>query len=529
MKPKAMIYRDEYIVLSDVPEQEKQLIHKSIKKAVTAADGRVVVPWSWENAAWLSTVGLPAVSPVFRDYDFPMPPNWQLTTHQPRITDFVVRNRKAYVFSGTGTGKTAAITWACDYLLRIEAIKKVLIICPLSVMRDAWIPTINAILLNKHSVAELHHYNKKTRLKRLKENHTFYVINFDGIASLSDELFDMNFDVVVIDESTAIKNANTQRWKLIYPLVKKSFFTWLLTGTPVPQGPADAYGQIKMLDKFGSLRMPFSAWENETTLAVTEYKRVPKKGWMDIVFKYMRPAIKIETRDVVDLPPITKSYRNVPFTKTQQAAIDSLVKHNMVRLDGNLVEGDNKAIMLLKLAQICAGCVFDTEGNLIEVKPTPRLQEVLDLVQQSEGKVLIYAPFRGAVDLIAKHLQQHGIKCGVIHGGVSKTARQKLFNAFQREDKSVLQVLSAVPDAMAHGVTATAASHIIWYAPTAKSEIYLQANGRMERMGQTQRMQLTHLWGHQREKDLYEALQNMEAGQSALLKLYYKLTKGVLN
>lgn len=528
-KRRIEVFEDRLLVLSGSGEDVER-VQSSLPKTWLLPDpGEVAMPWDFENAAWLTAVGYPSVSPILRDYDWPCPPDWNVMSHQYRIADFCVRNRRGYVLAGTGTGKTASVIWAVDYLMRLGYVRRVLVLCPLSVISDAWLPTVSKLLIGRTRVHALVGDHAK-RSKIAQDNAAWHIVNFDGLGAkgLFEILLANDYDCVVVDESTAIKNRNTERWKLVYPLVRKAAWAWQLTGTPTPQGPKDAYGQLCLFDRFGAKRITMTRWEDLTTFAVSKYRRIPRKDWQKIVANYMRPAIKVNTRDCVDLPPITYTARKVPLTKPQAAAIKALSTDKVVKLGGVQVSADNQAILLNKLCQICAGAVYDENGDIVEVKASGRLAEVEYLFEQAEGKVIVYAPFRGAVQMIAEHLRKKDFKVGIVHGGISATARQKVFDAFQREDKSELDGLIAVPSAMAHGVTLTRASVVCWYAPVDKTETYLQANARMERKGQKQHMTVVELWGHPRERELYSVLAGRTQGMLSLLDIYQKIAKGVI-
>lgn len=522
---KVEIYKDRLLVLTGTEEQLQPLT--AAPKHWLLPGGGLAVPWTWRDSAWLTAQGVPAVSPIFRDYDWPMPTDWRLMSHQARIADFCVRNRRGYVLAGTGSGKSASLTWATDYLLQVGAVKRVLVIAPLSVMSDAWTPTLGRLLLGRRRHAELYG-TKELRLARARGDHDYHIINVDGLKNdeVHAQLMRNKYDAVVIDESTMIKTASTARWKLVKPLVDQATFAWQLTGTPTPQGPDDAHGQLKMFDRFGTLDMPLTWWQNLTSYKVTKFKRVPLAGWQDTVHKYMRPAISFKTRDCIDLPPITYIHRKVPITKVQEKAIAALLTHNAVRLDGQLVQAPNQAIVFAKLAQILAGAAYGEDGTVIEVRPTQRLEETAHIMGQAEGKVIVFAPIKAAVRLIAEDMRKRGFKVATITGDVSKNQRQKIFDEFQKPGRETLDGLIAVPDAMSHGVTLTEASDTVWYAPVSKAEVYQQAIARMERQGQKRHMNVVHLWGHPRERDLYDALKSRGKGASKLQALYDKLVRG---
>lgn len=524
---KISLFKEKLLVVKGAPA-ELQKVRTLPKYWDLPSGDSVAVPWTYEDAAWLTAVGYPSVSPMPRDYDFPCPPDWTVMAHQIRIADFLIRNRRAYCLAGTGTGKTASVLWAIDYLYQLGHIKKVLVVCPLSVMLDAWVPTVPKLFFTRHAIAAIR--GTPGKKQRLAESDCFiHVINPDALEGVHGQLLKNNYDVVVIDESTMVKNKQTERWTLIKPLVDKALFSWQLTGTPCPQGPMDAYGQLCLFDRFNSVdghHMSFKYWQLATQIQLNKFKWLNKKDWQQTVARYMWPAIRIKTRDCIDLPPRTDARRWVALTKYQDAAIKVLVKEQKVSLAGFEVSAPNRAILMNKLAQICCGAVLDRHGEAVELTPTRRLEECDYVLGQAEGKVLIFVPFRSAVDTVATYLRKKGWKVATMNGATPVGQRQKIFDKLQGEDRSELDCLVAVPQCLAHGVTLTEADNIIWYAPAPSNEIYEQATARMERNGQRRHMTVTELWSHPREKELYDVIAGRAQGQLTLLDICNNLLHG---
>lgn len=522
---KTTLYKKKALVISG-SDSELQLARQvAPTEVIELGNGQVGLPWNYRNSALLALAELPTVSPIYRDYKWPGPKSFRPYQHQMICADFLCLRKKAYCFAGTGTGKTAIGIWAAHYLYTLGLIKRVLVLCPSSVLLDAWKPTTAKLMFGvaDHVVIE---GTVKKKQKQVKTDALFHITNYEALKGLHREFMQNDYDVIILDESTKIKNRETDLWSLVKPLVNKAQYAWQMTGTPTPMGPKDAFGQICMFDGFGNVKPNIYWWENLTTWKVNEFKRIPLDGWQATVARYMKPAIRIKTRDCIDLPPITYASRYLPLTAVQTAAIKMLRSQETVNLAGKDIVGDNQAILLNKVVQICCGAVLAEDGQVVEMKPTKRLNECLEIIHSEDGKVIIFAPFRAAVDSIARYLRQKSIKTGVIHGGISKSARQKVFDAFQQGTKEEMQVIVGVPSAFAHGVTLTEASHTVWFAPYASTEVYLQANARMERNGQKRHMTVTEIWGDPREKQLYDIIAGRADAQLTLLDIYKSIVKG---
>lgn len=154
--------------------------------------------------------------------------------------------QRAFCFNEQGTGKTASVIWASDYLMQKGVIKRVLVLCPLSIMKSAWQQDLFKFAM--HRSCSVAHGDAKTRRKILQAGSEFVIINFDGLAVVKDEVLKGGFDLIVVDEASAYKNAQTNRWKILREVVDKVGRLWMLTGTPAAQSPIDAYGLAKLVN-----------------------------------------------------------------------------------------------------------------------------------------------------------------------------------------------------------------------------------------------------------------------------------------
>ena len=481
----------------------------------------VAMKWTYRNACMLTLCGIACPSPIFIDYDFPRPPSWDVFGHQYRIADFACRNRRAYILAGMGSGKTASALWASDFMKQQGVIKSVLIVCPLSVMTDAWLKTVPALFLGKRSILPIHGTHK---LANINKDADYHVINFDGLQHTEKALLKKKWDLVIVDESVMVKNAKAKRSQVTRKLIARADFAWLMTGKPTPQSPLDAHGQLYVIDKY---KHGAGWWKELTQLKVSEFKWINRDGWQNIVHQYMQPAIRVETRDCIDLPELIRLPRFVELTKPQKEAIDILRKERIVSINGEQVVADNEAVLRIKLLQIANGAVRTGEEEVVEFKPTGRLAVVEEAVDQSESKTIVFAPFRAVVKMIARHLTDKGYRVGIITGETPSKLRQEIFDSIQSDDEDSLQVIVAVPQAMSHGVTLTNASMMVWFSPIDSNDVYRQAIARMERAGQKRSMVVVEIWGSPIEKTMYDILNLRDDQQQEFLELYEKVMTGL--
>ena len=143
---------------------------------------------------------------------------------------------------------------------------------------------------------------------------------------------------------------------------------------------------------------------------------------------------------------------------------------------------------------------------------------MLEAVKESTNKVLIFVPFRHAIEIVAESLDKEGISNSIISGSVSAHQRTAIFSNFQTKEHP--KVLIIQPQAAAHGVTLTAADTIIWYGPPLSLEIYLQANARAHRKGQKNALTVINLEGSNEEARVYNALMKKQNIHEELVELF---------
>jgi SNF2 family DNA or RNA helicase len=146
------------------------------------------------------------------------------------------------------------------------------------------------------------------------------------------------------------------------------------------------------------------------------------------------------------------------------------------------------------------------------------MSALLEVIEEASHKVIVFAPFRHAIDIILEELKKNGISAEAIHGGIPVSKRTSIFNDFQTEDKP--RVLVIQPQAAAHGVTLHAANVVVWWGPITSIETYLQANARVHRAGQRNPCTVVHLQGSNVEKRVYKMLSEKVDIHNRLIDLY---------
>ena len=451
-------------------------------------------------------------------YKWPRPMGFTPFAHQRETTNFLTDNSRAFCFNEQGTGKTASVIWAADYLMTAGLIKRVLVVCPLSIMQSAWQNDLFKFAV--HRKVDIAYGSAEKRNKIANSNAEFVIINYDGIPAIAEAAISNNmFDLIVIDEANAYKNVQTKRWKIMHKLVKPNTWLWMLTGTPAAQSPVDAYGLGKLCVPQRAPRF-FGDYRDSVMQTLGPFRWVPRQNAQQIVFDMLQPAIRFEKSQCLDLPPVTLIYRDAPLTAQQNKYYKELKNQMLMEAAGEEISSINAASKMNKLLQISCGSVYTDSGSVVDFDVSNRLSVVEEVIDESSHKVLVFVPFRHTITLLNDYLTKAGIKCEMIHGDVQVRNRTSIFKRFQ--EGTDIKVLIIQPQAAAHGVTLTAADTIIWYAPVTSTETYLQANARIDRPGQRNPMTIVHIQGSPVERKLYFMLQTNIGNHIKVVDLYKK-------
>jgi SNF2 family DNA or RNA helicase len=450
---------------------------------------------------------------ILTDYNWPG--KHKPFAHQKQTSEFLTLNRKAFCFNEQGTGKTASVIWAADYLLTLGVVRRILVVCPLSIMRSAWQQDLFKFAI--HRTCDIAHGSPTQRKKIFANNAEFVIINFDGVDIVKQEILNGGFDLLVIDEASAYKNAQTTRWKTLRDIANQVKGMWMLTGTPAAQSPVDAFGLAKLINPTGTPKF-YGQFRDQVMYKVGTYRWIPKPQAQAVVHKVLQPAIRFEKDQCLDLPDVTFVERDAPLTSQQMKYYKILKQQMLMHADGEQVSSVNAATNINKLLQISGGAVYTDTKEVIQFDVSNRLRVIEEVINEASHKVLVFVPFTHTIELLNKHLTEAGITCEVINGKVPINKRHDIIQDFQ--DTENIRVLIIQPQAASHGLTLTAANVIIWYAPVTSVETYLQANARINRPGQKNPMTIVHIKGSEVEAKLYKMLSSNIDNHTKIIDLY---------
>lgn len=511
------ILEDKALIFSTRNPDKYSIIPKH--KVIERDDGGydVAVYWGLDECRVLRNLGIKNVpSPITRRYKWPG--RHKPMQHQIETAAFLTMHRKAFCFNDPGTGKTLAALWAADYLMNIGHVRRVLILCPLSIMQSAWLADLSNSIIHRSAIVA-HHPQASRRIEMIQQNYEFVITNYEGLNLIAAEVnADGRFDLVIVDECNAYKNERTRRWESLKAIIKPNTHVWMMTGTPAAQSPVDAYGLAKLVNPDGVPRF-FTAWRDKVMNKISMHKWAPKANAVDLVHEALQPAIRFSKAQCLDLPPVMTTTREVPLTPQQAKYYNLLKERMMVQAAGETISAVNAAAGVSKLLQISCGSVLTDDKEVVEFDAAPRLGVLKEILGETDRKVIIFALFRSSIDSIQMHLTKKNIANECIHGEISANKRASIIHRFQHDKEP--RVLVMQPKATAHGITLTAADTVVFFGPLMSVEQYTQCIARSDRKGQTSdKVTVIHIQGSPIEKKMFKALESKVSDNVLLTQMF---------
>lgn len=485
---------------------------------------QVAVYWGLDESRVLKNLGVRDVpSPITRRYNWPG--RYIPMAHQIETASFLTLHRRAFCFNDPGTGKTLSALWAADFLMQRNEVKRVLILCPLSIMHSAWMGDINRSVIHRSAVVA-HHPQAARRIEMIQQDYEIVIANYDGLNLIAKEVInDGRFDLVIVDEANAYKNPSTRRWKALASIIRPDTYLWMMTGTPASQSPVDAYGLAKLVNPSGVPKFQ-TAWRDKVMNKITLFKWAPKTGARELVYAALQPAIRFTKEECLDLPPVVTVTREVPMTPQQTKYYKLLKEQMMVSAAGETISAINAGVAVNKLLQISCGAAYTDNREVVEFDAAPRLAVLEEVLEETERKVIIFALFRSSINTIVTYLTKHGYAVGQIHGDVTASKRGQIINDFQTT--SNIRVLVMQPQATAHGITLTAADTVVFFGPLMSVEQYVQCIARADRKGQdSDKVTVVHIESSPIEKKLFKAMDAKVSDHALLVGMYDSEVKNI--
>jgi len=405
-------------------------------------------------------------------------------------------NKKEYAwFMEMGTGKTKVAIDNIGILNQQNLIDTAIIVAPKSVYLN-WEDEIANHLSNEvtYSIYSWNKSKKDIDNKKLK----FYLINTEALSHKSGVLFVKDIltknlkNIFIIDESTSIKNQSALRTKNILKLSQLALYKRILTGSPVTKSPLDLYTQCAFLSpellgfsSYYSFRARYAVMD-AVHVGNQRYIHIPKYyvNLDELNSKLKIFSYRIRKDECLDLPEKIKQLRTIQLTTEQRNVYNNLKDKAIAIIQDESVSFTVKLVELLRLHQITNGFLKTDEGNIKEFKENPKMEELLNIIEQIEDKVIIWANYvHNIKSITSKLIEIHGSNSVVnIYGEIDAIKRKEAVYKFQNDPECRFFVGN--PSTGGFGLTLTAASYVIYFSNNYNYEIRMQSEDRAHRIGQ---------------------------------------------
>lgn len=416
------------------------------------------------------------------DTQFHLPP----FKHQKVALAFCQRRKNFGLFMEMGTGKTKVILDLLGNYYRTEQIKRPsLIVAPVAVInnwkREAELnqPSLRVV------VAQGSQGKKLLAVDQVKQGLAdIVVINYESLWRLAED-FDLDWFAMVLDESTRIKHRGTNQAKAIIKLGRRAARKYIMTGTPSPNSPLELYNQIRFLDPsvFGeswyAFRDRYAIMGGYGGYQVLGWKNLP-----ELTQKLAAVSYRVLKKDCLDLPEkIYKEYR-LTMDKDQSKFYKELADDLITTIGGTDIMATVVLAKLTKLRQIASGFVYRDDGHTINLDHNPKLDQLEALLTEiaPRHKLVIWTSFREELTLVSAICSKLGFKWVKLDGTINAKERDHVVQTFQKDEE--VRVFIGQQHAGGIGITLTAADYCIFFSNDYSSEIRLQAEDRLHRIGQ---------------------------------------------
>ena len=406
-------------------------------------------------------------------------------------------------FMEMGTGKTKVLIDNLAMLYDKGRVDGALIVAPKGVI-GTWynqeLPTHLPNHIENVSVLWQPNINKKQKEKldtlfETGEDLHILIMNVEAFSTEKGTEFAKKFlrshkSLVAIDESTTIKNPKAKRTKNITDLSNLAKYRRIMTGSPVTKNPLDLYSQCEFLHPYLLDFTSYYAFRNR----YAEMKTLHMHGrQIQIVsnFKNLGElsdtlknfSYRVLKEDCLDLPDKIYIKRNISLTTEQQKVYESMKEKALAILNGKQVTSVSALTQLMRLHQITCGHFVADDGSVQEVKSN-RLNELMDVLEEIEGKAIIWAHYQHDIKKIIKSIEKvHGPGSVVDYYGLTaQEHRQPNIKKFQEDDKC--RFIVGTPQTGGYGITLTQANTVVYYSNGYDLEKRLQSEDRAHRIGQ---------------------------------------------
>jgi len=407
-------------------------------------------------------------------------------------------------FMEMGTGKSKVLVDNMAMLYDKGRINGAVIVAPKGVYRN-WFSQEIPNHLASHIQPKMVLWTALTSKTKDKEYQTLFetghdlhilIINVEALSTKKGLDFAAKFmrchkTMLAIDESTTIKNPSAKRTKSILALGKEATYRRILTGSPVTKSPLDLYTQCGFLNSYLLGYDSFYAFRNRyanmidrnfggrRVQLIGSYKRLD-----ELADKLKGFSYRVLKDDCLDLPDKVYIRREVDLTDEQSKAYSTMKSAALAQLKGKMATAPHVLTQMMRLHQITCGHLRNDDGTITEIKNN-RLKELINLLEEVEGKVIIWANYVYDIENIVKVISDEFGEDSIVqyYGAIPAEQRQENIKKFQDPD-SKARFFIGNPQTGGYGITLTAANNVIYYSNGYDLEKRLQSEDRAHRIGQ---------------------------------------------
>jgi len=434
--------------------------------------------------------------------------------YQKDCIDFVIRNPKCNLFLEMGLGKSAICLSAIrDLLFDSIEVHKVLIVAPLRVATVSWPAEIQKWdLFKDFSYYVLYGPNRTEEPIEAD----IIITTYETLEHIKrNPLCVQGVDMVIFDESTYIKNEQSHRWQRAFSVLGLVERTVMLTGTPMPNGLADMWAPMYMLDYGKRLGVTRSIYR-DLYFDMGGYngrKYIPRKGAVDRVMDKIKDISKtLKAKDYLDLPELIINKVPVKLGVGIRIVYADVEKKFFTRIADKIIKADSAAAKSMKLRQLTQGFIYDEHKEAYKIGGVDKINALKEIqsAYPNENKIIV-SNFVHEVESLSK------LFVGASIYGPTSTQEGK--ERIEQWNKGNLKNLIVYPGSVAHGINLQDGGRmIIWMGPTWNLEHWLQMNARLHRQGQTKPVIVHVLVATETvEEVIFQGLKGKFLNQEALL------------
>lgn len=432
----------------------------------------------------------------------------------------IIDTKKVGLYIDMGLGKTVTTLSAVkDLKYNRLLVRKILVIAPKKVAESTWSKEKDKWDHTKMLRVSKVLGSTAKRIQALNTPADLYIINRENVVWLVDYYRNVwPFDMVVIDESSSFKNHKSKRFKALASISGKITRLVELTGTPSPNGLEDLWAQVYLLDGGERLEKRYTQFReryfnpgDRGQNIIYNYK--PKLGSEQAILDRISDiCITMKSEDYLQLPDLIEDVIHVELDQKARKAYDELERQMVLALpeEEDEISVTSAAALSNKLLQLANGAVYDENHTMHPVHDC-KIEAFMDLVESLNGKpALVFYNFQHDKDRIKAALEKTSLRVREL-----KTPQDENdWNTGQ------IDILLAHPASCAYGLNLQqGGNHVIWFGLTWNYELYSQANKRLHRQGQTEKVIVHHLvCNDTRDEDVMEAISRKDDVQNWVME-----------